>query len=94
MIDQRDRALAAAGTATVAQATAWRSAARFTLKEQDGSTRDVTNAVTMAAKRRGQTRPGCHHCTVLATPTAVDGVPARLFRDVERRIGTASGLIE
>jgi hypothetical protein len=34
MIDQGDRALVAAGTATVAQATAWRSAARFAPKEQ------------------------------------------------------------
>jgi hypothetical protein len=32
MVDQGDRAPAAAGTATVAQATAWRSAARFAPK--------------------------------------------------------------
>jgi hypothetical protein len=36
MINQGDRAPAAAATAVVAQATAWRSAARFARPEQDG----------------------------------------------------------
>ena len=35
MFNQGDRARAAAGTAVVVQATAWRSAARFARKEQD-----------------------------------------------------------
>jgi hypothetical protein len=35
MINQGDPAPAAAGTATVAAVTAWRSAARFARKEQD-----------------------------------------------------------